>query len=180
MKAKLFTPQLVFVSTAIMIGAISRLLPHIDNFTPIAAMALFGGAYISDKRMAFIIPMLAMVLSDIGMELFYGWGFHNTIVYVYAAFALTTLIGMSVGKNITVKSIMVGSIISSILFFMITNFGYWAASDFQMGLSGLNAAYIAGIPFFRATMLGDLFYNALFFGSFYLAQSKIPALVKAK
>jgi hypothetical protein len=180
MKAKLFTPQLVFVSTAIMVGAISRLLPHIDNFTPIAAMALFGGAYISDKRLAFIIPMLAMILSDIGMELLFGWGFHNTIIYVYTAFVLTTLIGMSVGKNITVKSIMVGSITSSVLFFMITNFGYWAATDFQMGLSGLNAAYIAGIPFFRATMLGDLFYNTLFFGAFYLAQSRIPALVKVK
>jgi hypothetical protein len=180
MKTKLFTPQLIFVSTAILIGAISRLFPHIDNFTPIAAMALFGGAYITDKRLAFIIPMLAMIVSDIGMELVYGWGFHNTIIYVYAAFVLTTIIGMYVGKNITIKSLFVGSATSSVLFFIITNFGYWAANNFQMGLGGLNTAYIAGIPFFRATMLGDLFYNTLFFGAFYLAKNKIPALIRIK
>jgi hypothetical protein len=180
MKTKLLTPQFIFVSTAIAIGAVSRLLPHIDNFTPIAAMALFGGAYITNKRLAFIIPMLAMVLSDAAMQLIYGWGFHNTIGYVYLAFVLTTAIGIYIGKNTSVKSIAMGSLVSSILFFIITNFGYWAATNFQMGIAGLNAAYIAGIPFFRATMLGDLFYNTIFFGAFYLAQSRIPALVRAR
>ncbi len=180
MKSKLFTPQFIFVSSAVFIAAISRLLPHIDNFTPIAAMALFGGAYITNKRLAFIIPLLSMFVSDLALQLMFGWGFHNTIVYVYAAFALTTVIGLVIKNNITIKSVIAGSFISSVLFFMITNFGYWTATGFQFGITGLNAAYVAGLPFFRATMLGDLFYNTVLFGSFYLAQSKIPAFAKVK
>lgn len=180
MKSKLLAPQFIFVSTAIMLAAVSRLLPHIDNFTPVAAMALFGGAYISDKRLAVVTPLLAMIISDIGMELLYGWGFHNTIIYVYLAFILITFIGFYIRRNVSVNSVVIGSLISSILFFVITNFGYWAASNFQLGLSGLNAVYIAGLPFFRATVLGDLLYNAVLFGVFYLAQAKIPALAKSR
>lgn len=180
MKSKLFSPQLIFVTTAVFIGALSRLLPHIDNLTPIAAMALFGGAYIKNKRLAFMIPLLAMFLSDVALELLFGWGLHNTIIYVYLAFALTTLVGLYVGKNVTIKSIIAGSLSSSILFFIITNFGYWASNGFLMGIEGLNMSYIGGLPFFRTTLLGDLFFNALFFGTFYLAQSRIPAIVRAK
>lgn len=180
MKTKLLTPQFIFVASVVIIGAVSRLLPHIPNFSPIAAMALFGGASISNKRLAFIMPLLAMFLSDCVIELTTGFGFHNTIVYVYVAFILTTVIGIIISRNVGIKLIVAGSLISSILFFIVTNFGYWAASGFQMGTAGLNAAYIAGIPFFRTTLLGDLFYNAIFFGTFYLAQTKISAFIKAK
>jgi len=180
MKSKLVTPQFIFVSSAIFIAAMSRLLPHIDNFTPIAAMALFGGVYFSDKRLAFVIPLLAMFLSDAALQVLFGWGFHNTIIYVYAAFIITTIIGMVIKRNITITSVIAGSLISSILFFLITNFGYWAATGFQLGIAGLNNAYIAGLPFFRATMLGDLFYNAVLFGSFYFAQRKISVFIKTK
>jgi hypothetical protein len=180
MKSKLFSPQFIFVSSAIFIAAMSRLLPHIDNFTPIAAMALFGGVYFSDKRFAFAIPLLAMFISDVGLQLLFGWGFHNTIVYVYAAFAITTIIGFVVKRNITITSVIASSLASSVLFFIITNFGYWAATGFPLGITGLNMAYIAGLPFFRATMLGDLFYNAVLFGSFYFAQYKFPTLANIK
>jgi hypothetical protein len=180
MKSKVFTPQFIFVSSAIFVAALSRLLPHIDNFTPIAAMALFGGAYITDKRLAFAVPLLAMLVSDVALQVMFGWGFHNTIAYVYASFAITTVIGIIVKRKITVISVIAGSLISSILFFLITNFGYWATTDFQSGVTGLNAAYVAGLPFFRATMLGDLLFNTVLFGSFYLAQYKFPTLAKVK
>lgn len=180
MKSKLVSPQFIFVSSAIFIAAMSRLLPHIDNFTPIAAMALFGGAYFSDKRFAFIIPLMAMFLSDAALQVLFGWGFHNTIIYVYAAFIVTTIIGLVIKRNITITSVIAGSLVSSILFFIITNFGYWAATGFQLGIVGLNNAYISGLPFFRATMLGDLFYNAVLFGSFYFAQRKISVFIKTK
>jgi hypothetical protein len=180
MKSKLITPQFIFVSSAVFIAALSRLLPHIDNFTPIAAIALFGGAYFSDKKFAFVIPLLAMFISDLALQLMFGWGFHTTIIYVYAAFALTTVIGLIIKRNLTIKSVVIGSLTSSVFFFIITNFGYWASTGFQSGVTGLNAAYVSGLPFFRATMLGDLFYNAVLFGSFYLAQSKIPAFAKMK
>lgn len=179
MKSKLFTPRFVFITTLIVFAAISRLLPHIYNFTPVAAMALFGGAYFINKRMAVIIPLAVMMISDVALELMFGWGFHNTMIYVYVAFVLTSLIGMLVGRNVSVLSVAGGSLASSVLFFIITNFGYWAGIGFEGGILGLNAAYIGGLPFFAPTLLGDLFYNAILFGAFYLAQVKYPALVKA-
>lgn len=179
MNSKIFTPRFIFITSAIVLAAISRLLPHIQNFTPVAAMALFGGVYFTDKRVAFIIPLITMFLSDVALELLFGWGFHNTMIYVYIAFILTTIIGMFVGRNIGLLSIAGGSIASSVLFFIITNFGVWAASGFQAGITGLNTTYLLGIPFFAPTLIGDLFFNAILFGAFYLAQHKYPALIKA-
>jgi hypothetical protein len=140
---------------------------------------LFGGVYFTDKRAAFIIPLIVMFISDVALELITGWGFHNTMIYVYIGFVLTTVIGMMVKRNVSIKSVTAGSLISSILFFIITNFGYWAANGFQFGAAGLSAAYVSGIPFFAPTLLGDLFFNAILFGSFYLAQVKFPILLKA-
>ena len=179
MKSKFITPRFIFITSAILIAAVSRLFPHIPNFTPIAAMALFGGVYFTDKRLAFVIPLIAMFLSDAAIQLVYGWGFHNTMIYVYAGFILTSVIGMIVRRNVSILSIAAGSITASILFFIITNFGVWAASGFQMGIAGLNATYIMGIPFFAPTLVGDLFFNSILFGAFYLAQIKYPALIKA-
>ena len=178
MNSKLFTPRFLFVATAIIVAAASRLFPHIPNFTPIGAMALFGGVYFSDKRVAFIIPLITMIVSDLALELISGWAFHNTIIYVYTSFILTTIIGLQVKRNTNPQTILAGSVASSLLFFIITNFGVWASSGFPMGITGLSTTYVMGIPFFGPTLLGDLFFNAILFGSFYLAQRKIPALAK--
>lgn len=179
MKSTTFSARFVFVATAIFVAAISRVFPHIPNFTPIAAMALFGGAYLNDKRLAVVVPMLAMFVSDAILELTTGWGFHNTLAYVYGAFLLTTFIGMSIRNRIGAGSILVASVVSSILFFLITNFGVWAASGFQLGVAGLGTTYVLGIPFFGPTLLGDLFFNTILFGAFAIAQRRIPALAKA-
>jgi len=179
MNSKIFTPRFLFVTSAIVLAAASRLLPHIPNFTPVAAMALFGGVYFTDKKLAFIIPFLAMCLSDGALEMINGTGSHNTVVYVYAGFALTSLIGLVVRKNISFLSIAGGSIVSSILFFLITNFGVWEEFGSQPNAIGLSATYIMGIPFFAPTLLGDLFYNGVLFGAFYLAQRRLPSLVRA-
>lgn len=174
----IFTPRFIFITSAILLAAVSRIFPHFNNFTPIAAMALFGGVYFSDKRLAFIVPLLAMILSDVILELTTGWGFHNTIPYVYGAFILTSAIGLYVRKNTNVQTILGASVLSSLLFFIITNFGVWAASGGVGGASGLAATYVLGVPFFAPTLLGDIFYNTILFGAFYLAQRRIPALVK--
>lgn len=179
MKLKSISPRFIFVSSAILLAAASRLFPHIPNFTPIASMALFGGVYFTDKRLAFVIPMLAMFLSDTAMELLTGQGFHNTMIYVYLGFALTSFIGLRIRNNVSVLSVASGSIISSVLFFVITNFGVWAQSGFQLGAAGLGTTYVMGIPFFAPTLLGDLFFSGILFGAFYVAQLKLPKLVKA-
>ena len=142
-------------------------------------MALFGGVYFSDRRLAVVVPLSAMLLSDMALQLIFGWGFHNTIIYVYIGFILTSLIGMMVRRNVTFLSVTAGSIISSILFFIITNFGVWAAFGPGIGITGLYTTYVLGIPFFAPTLLGDLFFNSVLFGAFYFAQLKYPLLVKA-
>jgi hypothetical protein len=179
MKSIIATPRFLFLSSAILIAAMSRLFPHIPNFTPIAAIALFGGVNFKSKPLAFLVPLIAMFISDCCLQLTTGYGFHNTIVYVYTSFALTTLMGLYVGKNTNIQTVFTASLISSILFFIITNFGCWASLGFPDGATGLTTMYIAGIPFFGPTLLGDLFFNGILFGSFYFAQRRLPALAQA-
>lgn len=179
MKSSFATPRFWFLSMLILIAAISRLFPHIPNFTPIAAMALFGGVHFNNKPSAFLVPLLAMFISDCFLELSTGWGFHNTIGYVYFSIVLISLIGMYVKRNLTIQTILIGSLASSVLFFIITNFGVWAAMGFKQGAAGLASTYLLGIPFFAPTLIGDIFFNGILFGSFYLAQRRLPALIKA-
>lgn len=179
MKSSIATPRFWFLTILILIAAISRLFPHIPNFTPIAAMALFGGVHFKDKASAFLVPLVAMFISDCILELLTGWGFHNTMVYVYISIALVTFIGTYVKRNVSVQSVLLASISSSVLFFIITNFGVWAAQGFPAGAAGLSATYVSGIPFFAPTLAGDLFYSGILFGLFYLVQRRLPSLVKA-
>ncbi len=179
MKSIIITPRFWFLTSIIFIAAITRVFPHIPNFTPIAAIALFGGTYFTDKFSAFLVPLFAMFISDCFIELFTGWGFHSTIVYVYVSVALITIIGMFIKKQVTIKNILLGSLTSSVLFFIITNFGVWASLDFQNGTAGLATTYALGVPFFAPTLIGDLFFNGILFGSFYVAQRRLPVLIKA-
>jgi hypothetical protein len=169
------TKQFIYVTIAILIASLSRLIPHADNFTPIAAMALFGGTYITNRFFASIVPLISMFFSDLALELMFGIGFHATMLYVYFAFLITTSIGFLIRKKVNFNSILTGTISSAILFFLITNFGYWAVTGFGNGILGLSSAYIAGLPFFRATVLGDLIYSFILFGSLYLVQIKNPS-----
>jgi hypothetical protein len=145
----------------ILVAVLLRLLPHLPNFTPIAAMALFGGAYLN-KKFVFIIPILAMFVSDIFL------GFHQTMPYVYGSFILAGVIGLWLKNHKSAKNVICASLISSILFFLITNFGVWAAGWYPKTLSGLFESYVMGIPFFKNTVFGDLIYTGLFFGGYEL------------
>ncbi|MGB2868612.1 MAG: DUF6580 family putative transport protein [Bacteroidota bacterium] len=146
----------------VLIAALSRLLPHPPNFTPIAAIALAGGVYMN-RRYAMIVPLVALVISDAII------GFHNTIYYVYGSFVLIGLIGLWLKSHKTPLVIFGGVLMSSVLFFLITNFGVWLAGDglvYPRSLAGLIECYTAGIPFFRNTMLGDVVFTAALFGIF--------------
>jgi uncharacterized membrane protein len=138
-----------------------RLLPHPPNMVPIAAMALFGGVYLN-KKYSLVIPLVAMFISDIFL------GFHSTMPYVYGSFVLTGFIGIWLKKHKTTKNIFCSSLIASILFFVITNFGVWVEGWYPRSLSGLIECYVMGIPFFKNTVFGDLFYSGLFFGAYEL------------
>lgn len=158
--SKLAEP-LIFVT----VGALLRLVPHPANFAPIAAMALFGGVYLNRKQ-ALILPILAMIVSD----LFLGFGSLPIRLSVYGSFILTVLIGFLVKNRKSPKNIIFGSLSASVLFFLVTNFAVWAFSGMYPGtLFGLSESYFLAIPFFRNTILGDLFYTGVFFGGYELA-----------
>lgn len=171
----IFSPRVLVIIGIILFAAVMRLVPHYPNFTPIAAIALFGGAHLGRKWLAFFVPLFALFISDMII------GFHGFMIPVYISFALVVLLGSLVGKNIKAGSVLGGSLGASVLFFLITNFAVWAGSPYYaQTFAGLMQSYTMAIPFFHTTLLGDLFYNAVFFGSFYLIQQRYPILDKLK
>jgi len=158
----------------ILTAALCRVFPHPPNVTPIMAMALFGGTYISNKRLAFLIPLAAMLLSDVFL------GFHKLMIFVYLAFTITVLLGIWIRKNENLSRILLGTLCGSLFFFALTNFGVWAfGALYPPTLTGLTECFIAAIPFFRASLFGNLFYAAVFFGGFALCKSRFPTLEPA-
>ncbi len=148
--------KVISYTAIILLAVVARLIPHAPNFAPIGGLALFSGANFK-KKSALLIPLAAMFISDIFL------GFHNTILYVYVSFIIIFLIGQLIKKN-QWQSILKASLISSVLFFVITNFGVWATGTmYQKNLNGLMQSYAFGIPFFRNTLISDLFYTFSFF-----------------
>jgi hypothetical protein len=150
-------------------------MPHPDNFTPIAAMALFGGTYLQNKKFAFIIPMLSLFVSDVMLELTGKVGFHDQMIWVYGTMLLITFIGFYLRGRENKQHIVVASLVGSVIFFVLTNFGTWATGYYGYSFEGFTNCYVAAIPFFRGTLLGDLSFNAIFFGSFAAMQWLSPA-----
>lgn len=170
---KYFTPRNIFIASALFVAITGRLIPHAPNFTPVAAMALFGGATLSNKRLAFILPIIAMFISDLII------GFHSTMWAVYLAFAITVFIGTKINGNIKPLSVISASVASSALFFIITNFAVWLGSTFYpQNIGGLIECYIAAIPFFNNGLVGDLFYSGILFTVFSLVGQRFPQIVK--
>jgi hypothetical protein len=163
--------RLAVLLSAIVAAAALRLAPHPPNFSPIDAMALFSGAYLGRRWIAFAAPLLALLLSDIVLGFYHGMG------TVYATVALIVMIGWWVSSRRTPLRIGVAAVASSVLFFVITNFGMWLFSGFYpVTYEGLVACYTAAIPFFQNTLAGDLFYTVLMFGAFRIAELMIPWL----
>ena len=163
--------RLAALLTAILIAAALRLAPHPPNFTPIGAMALFGGAYFGKGALAFTAPIGALLLSDALI------GFHSGMPFVYGSVALIVLLGWAVANRKTPLAIAGAALASSALFFATTNFGTWATGElYPPTLAGLAACYVAAIPFFQNTLAGDLLFSALLFGGFALIETRAPGL----
>ena len=160
-------------------AALMRLLPHPWNMTPITAIALFGGAHFEKKSTAFLVPLLAMLLSDIVLEILTGEGFYLLMPVVYGSFALIVLLGFSLRRRARALPLL-GAILSSVLlFFLITNFGVWAISDFYPRTwDGLLLCYVAALPFLQNQLTGDLLYTALLFGGWQALAYAFPLLAR--
>lgn len=155
----------------IVLAAALRIAPHPWNFTPVGAMALFSGAVIRDRRLAFFFPLLALFASDIFI------GFHKLMPVVYASFLVSVAIGFWLRNRRTVSRISAATLFGAIQFFLVTNFAVWAFGlSYPRTGAGLLACYAAGVPFFWNTLAGDAVYAAMFFGGFALAERLFSAL----
>lgn len=166
----------IVVSALILAAALSRLLPHPYNFSPITATALLGGAVMGRKIWAFVLPIGALFLSDLCFQLFtntpgfYGWG----QLVNYIAFALIVVLGMVALRKINVKRVVLTSLAASVFFFIMANFGVWlfagGIAPYTHNSAGLLNTFVLGIPFFGNTLIGDLFYSGVLFGAYSLLQ----------
>jgi hypothetical protein len=154
----------------IALAAALRIAPHPWNFTPVGAMALFSGAVLKDRRLAFFVPLCALFVGDIFI------GFHKLMPIVYASFLVSVAIGILLRDRRTVGPIAAATLLGAIQFFLVTNFAVWAFGlSYPRSSAGLLACYVAGIPFFWNTLAGDAVYAGLFFGGFALAEHLFPA-----
>ena len=159
-QASLLPAGPLLLTLLIFAAALTRVLPHPPNFSPIEAVALFGGAYFAKRGWALLVPLVAMFASDLVLGLVNGgiyWSYFASAGYllVYACISLA----------------------GSLLFFVLTNAGVWAfGALYTHDAAGLAASFAAGIPFFQWTVLGTLFYAALLFGGFELLRRHNPAL----
>src|SRR5229473_2137716 len=161
----------VVVLSMILMAAVLRIAPHPWNFTPVGAMALFSGALVRDRRLAFLFPLLALFAGDLFV------GFHKLMPVVYSSFLLSVFIGRWLQNRRTPIQVGGATLLGAIQFFTVTNFGVWALGSFYpRTLGGLAACYAAGIPFFWNTLAGDALYVTLLFGGYALAERFIPAL----
>ena len=150
MNFKKFSKRERILLLFIIFAAIIRLMPHPPNFAPITAMALFGGLNFQNKKLAYSIPLLAMIISDLFL------GFYSISIFVYTSFIAITFIGTVINK-INLSNIF----LSRILFFIITNIGVWILG-YPLTLEGLLTCFTLAIPFFGYALAGDLFFSLLF------------------
>lgn len=182
--------QFGVITLMILLAAITRLLPHPPNFTAVGAMGLFGAAFFNRKMFAFLIPLAAMFMTDL---------FLNNVVYaaylpegtsflwftegagwIYGGIALTVVAGFSIFKNVNHKSVIGGSLISALIFFVLTNFGVWSSGlYYPMNAAGLSACYAAGLPYLLNSILGNLFFAGVLFGGYYAIQQRFFATTTA-
>ncbi|MBE7177502.1 MAG: hypothetical protein INR69_13920 [Mucilaginibacter polytrichastri] len=154
-------------------------LPVLSNFTPVGAIALFGGAYFSDRIKAYLVPLLTLFLSDLVINYFYTQKltfFYEGVIWVYLSFAIMVFIGTRI-RRVNVTNVLFASLASVLVHWLLTDIEPWLSSTiYPKNISGYVQALIAAIPFERNMLLGNLLYGALLFGGFELAKRRYPAL----
>lgn len=158
-------------------AVILRLLPHAPNFAPVTALALFGGTYLKDKRLAIALPLLAMFVSDI----FIGFYDFKVWLSVYLSFAASGFLGLWLRSHKNLGNTMAVTLIASMQFYLVTNFAVWAfGAMYPHTAAGLLASYVNALPFFRNTLYSDFFYVGLMFGLFELVKAYFAAKTPLK
>tara|TARA_B100001027_G_scaffold156502_1_gene110142 strand:+ start:1300 stop:1815 length:516 start_codon:yes stop_codon:yes gene_type:complete len=134
--------------------SLSRLIPHPPNFTPILGMAVFSGAIISKRYIAYLVPLAAMLLSDLYL------GFHASMPIIYFSLALCVLIGTIIESRVSILNSFLSISLGVLLFFLITNFMVWYGSGmYELSISGLMTCYLMGLPFLQNTFISSILYG---------------------
>lgn len=175
----MLNPRTITLVAMVLAAAGARLLPHPPNVTPIAAIALFGGAYFASRWAIWLVPLAALALSDLVIgTLVYDYGFfYAHMPWVYASFAATVGIGLLLRSRRSPLRVASATLGCSLLFFVVSNFGVWfAGTMYPHTAEGLVACYTAAIPFFRNMLIGNTLFVALLFGVFEFAQRRVASL----
>lgn len=168
----------------ILFAILSRFVPHMQNFSPILAIGLFGASHFQNKWMAFFIPLVATFLSD----MIFGWFvypennlFYDGMVFTYISYILVISAGLVMLRKINAYRVIGTSIFASVIFFLGSNIGCWIGNPmYPQTLAGMNKSLIAGIPFYTGTILGTLVFSVILFGGYYLLRTKWYALRSEK
>tara|TARA_Y100000589_G_scaffold49949_1_gene41577 strand:- start:1187 stop:1693 length:507 start_codon:yes stop_codon:yes gene_type:complete len=156
----------ILIVIIILIGAFSRIIPHPPNFTAIGAISILGGVYFGKNYLAFLIPIISMLISDFLL------GF-NMAISVYLSFLIMIPLGIGIKNKLSNLSVIKTSIYASIVFFLITNFSVWIFSTvYPNNIYGLLICYYAGIPFFFNTLLGNIFFSFSLFGIYEIVSKR--------
>jgi len=176
--------QTIFVTLVVCGVSFLRVIPHVYNFSPVIALAIFGAIHYKHRKLAYLVPLMSILFSDIIINNFV-YNLSNNIVIFYKGFywqyisyAIIIFLSLKYNhKKINIKNISFLVISTSTLFFVTTNFGYWLTSGlYTHNISGLFKCYVNAIPFFEGTLLGAIFYTPIFIGLYYFLQRKITYL----
>ena len=162
------------------LAALYRLIPGRPyGFAPQYAMAIFAGAVIADKKLAFLIPVLSMFVSDLLFQglhsagLYPFAGFYDGQIVNYLLFALLVFVGMAIRK-ITFTQVLIASLVAPTIYFLLSNTITWFGPGGTRGLgrpktfAGWQLAMADGIPFYRNSLYATLVFSAMLFGTYVL------------
>ncbi len=156
---------MILAAALLVLGILARFVPHAPNFTPVLALALFGGVYLK-RSQALFLPLGLMMVSDLFL------GLHPVIPFTWGSLLLISCIGLWIRKSPTMMHVAAGSLLSALLFFVVTNFGCWLAY-YPQTWEGFSSCYALAVPFFRGTLLSTLLYTVILFGGYELLAAKI-------
>ena len=177
--------QTGIISIIILLAAFTRIMPHPPNFSPMAAIGLFGAAHFEKKWQAFLIPLIGIWISDLVINNFiysshssnFVW-FYDGFYWQYISYVFIIFAGLFIfNKGISVTKTLGGMLSSSGIFFLVSNFGVWAGGTmYTKNITGLITCYAAGIPFIHNTIISDTLFTTVLFGTYYLLQTEYSYL----
>jgi hypothetical protein len=167
-------PIVILILTA----ALYRALPgRVWGFAPHLAMAVFGGSVIRDRRVAFAMPLLSLLLSDAVYHILYlnGLfgipGFYQGQVGNYLLIGSLTVVGFFVRRD-SAPQVLAGSLTAPLVYFLASNFMVWVGGG-GLGrprtFSGLVQCYADGLPFLQTSLVGTVLFSAVLFGGLHLS-----------